>query len=133
MTPLYEQVGGEAAIAAILTDLYALLFADPMVGFLFEGHDQAKIVRAQTLFTRRMLGDTTAVYEGKSIPEAHAELPILPGHFDRRHHLLARVLREHGVPDEPREAWLRLDQGLRTAVVKVGRARADELNRGEPC
>jgi hemoglobin len=128
MSTLVEQVGGEVGIQAILDDLYRRLFADPMVGFLFAGHDREHIVAMQTQFTRRLLGDSTASYTGRSIPEAHATLPILPGHFDRRHWLLAEVLREHGVPEEAREAWLRLDRGLRTAVLKVGRARIATLN-----
>jgi hemoglobin len=125
--PPYEQLGGEAGIVAVLDELYAIMFDDPMVGFLFAGHDREKLVRSQALFTRRMLGDTAAVYEGKSIPDAHAALPILAGHFDRRHHLLGQVLARRGVPEAARLAWLRLDQGLRTSVLKVGRARTEAL------
>ena len=128
---LLEQVGGEAGVLAILDDLYARLFDDPIVGFLFAGRDRGHIVRVQAVFTRRMLGDQTAVYTGKSIPDAHADLPILPGHFDRRHHLLAEVLISRGVAEPARQAWLRLDRGLRRAVLKVGSARVAELNRGE--
>jgi hemoglobin len=131
MKPLYEQAGGEDGIRAVLDDLYTRLFADPMVGFLFAGRDKDHIVREQTAFTRRMLGDASAVYTGKSIPDAHASLPILAGHFDRRHRVLAEVLQSRGLPEEARDAWLRLDQGLRTAVMRVGRARADALNRDE--
>ena len=84
-----------------------------------------------------MLGDPGASYTGKSIPDAHAALPILPGHFDRRHTLLAQVLEAHAVPDEVRQTWLRLDQGLRSSVLRVGRERADELTQadrgGERC
>ncbi len=135
MSLLLDQVGGEEVVRAVLDDLYTRLFDDPMVGFLFAGHDREHIVRAQTLFTRRLLGDTRAPYTGKSIPDAHAALPILPGHFDRRHKLLADVLAAHGVPPDARLAWLRLDQGLRTAVLRVGSARAGALNTPDkdPC
>lgn len=128
LTSLAEQIGGEPAIRRILEDLYTRLFDDLMVGFLFAGHDKAHIVEMQTVFTRRMLGDLSADYRGKSVPEAHAALPILPGHFDRRHRVLAEVLAAHAVPDEVQRVWLRLDQGLRTAVVRVGQARINELN-----
>lgn len=129
---LYEQAGGEAGIRAVLDELYTILFDDMMVGFLFAGHDKQRIVEMQTQFTRRLLGDTTAVYEGKSIPDAHASLPILPGHFDRRHHVLKQVLERQSLPEPVRETWLRLDQALRTSVLKVGRARTSELlARGE--
>jgi hemoglobin len=124
---LVERAGGVAGIEAILRDLYERLFSDLMVGFLFEGHDRERIIRVQTGFTRRLLGETSAPYEGKSIPDAHAALPILPGHFDRRHHLLRQVLEAHAVDPEVREAWLRLDQALRPAVLRAGEGRIDEL------
>ncbi|MCS6900269.1 MAG: group 1 truncated hemoglobin [Myxococcales bacterium] len=127
MSTLFDQVGGEEKLRRILEDLYQRLFDDPMVGFLFAGHDRERIVAMQLAFTRRMLGDTSACYTGKSIPEAHASLPILPGHFDRRHKLLADVLQEHGVPEEVQQAWLQLDQGFRTSLLKTGQRRIDEL------
>lgn len=139
MTPipsLYQQLG-EQRLRAVLDDLYARLFDDPIVGFLFAGHDREHIVAMQVLFTRRLLGDTSSPYAGKSIPDAHAALPILPGHFDRRHRVLAEVLDAHAVPDDVRATWLRLDQALRPSVLRVGRERIEELNRpggpaGEP-
>ncbi len=130
MTPLptlYEQLG-EARLFAVLDDLYTRLFDDPMVGFLFAGHDREHIVAMQMMFTRRLLGDTQAPYTGKSIPDAHATLPILPGHFDRRHRVLAEVLEAHRVPDDVRAVWLRLDQALRPSVLRAGRERISELN-----
>jgi hemoglobin len=128
----FEEMGGEETIERVLDDLYTQLFDDVMVAFLFAGHDKARIVREQTVFTRRMLGDKTARYEGKSIPEAHAELPILPGHFDRRHELLRQTLEKHAVPLRAREAWLRLDAALRDVILKVGQVRIEELRwRGD--
>ena len=120
---------GEAGILAVLTDLYTQLFDDPMVGFLFQGHDKSRLVALQAVFTRRFLGDPSAVYAGKSVPDAHAALPILPGHFDRRHHLLAQTLAAHDVPARVREHWLSVDSGLRSSVLKVGRTRVEELSR----
>lgn len=127
---LCQQIG-EPTIAAVLDRLYERLFSDPMVGFLFDGHDRQHIVRMQTLFTRRLLGDTSAEYTGKSIPDAHASLPILPGHFDRRHRLLAETLEASGLPPHLRDAWLRLDRSLRTAVLHAGQHRIDELRSPE--
>jgi truncated hemoglobin YjbI len=123
----FEAIGGEPVIRAVLVDLYARLFDDPIVGFLFDGHDRAHLVEMQTAFTRRMLGDRTAVYTGKPVTEAHAALPILPGHFDRRHHLLRQVLDEHEVAPFPRDFWLKIDRGLRDAILKLGAARIEEL------
>ena len=120
MTP-YEAIGGEAAVRAVLQTLYDQLFVDPIVGFLFEGKDKAHLVEQQLAFTCRFLGGPQR-YTGKPLPEAHASLPLLPGHFDRRHHLLALALERHGVRVEVRKAWLDIDEGLRGSVLAAGAA-----------
>ncbi len=65
----FERAGGEPGIRAAVTALYERLFDDPMVGFLFAGHDRARIVEQQITFTSRMLGADVA-YTGKPLPEA---------------------------------------------------------------
>ncbi len=124
MTTSYELLG-EAKIRAILQALYDQLFVDPIVGFLFEGKDKAHIVEQQVAFTCRFLGGPQR-YTGKPLPEAHAALPLLPGHFDRRHHVLATLLDRHGVPDEAKQAWLHIDQSLRSSVLASGAEARDK-------
>lgn len=118
MTP-YEAIGGEAAVRVVLQTLYDQLFADPIVGFLFEGKDKAHLVEQQLAFTCRFLGGPQR-YTGKPLPEAHAALPLLPGHFDRRRRLLELALERHRVPAEARQAWLSIDEGLRSSVLAAG-------------
>ena len=123
---LYDDLGGEPPLRAILQSLYDKLFGDLMVGFLFTGKDKAQIVEHQVWFTARFLGGPNR-YTGRPLPEAHASLPLLPGHFDRRHHLLRQTLAEYKVPANVAEEWLRIDQSLKPSVLKSGdeaRARA---------
>jgi truncated hemoglobin YjbI len=117
---LWDDAGGEEGVRKILQRLYDRLFADMMVGFLFQGKDKAKIVEHQVWFTARFLGGPQDRYTGRPMPEAHAELPLLAGHFDRRHHLLRETLEELAVPEHVVKEWLRIDQQLRTAVLKSG-------------
>jgi hemoglobin len=119
VTTPYEAIGGEAAVRRVLRVLYDRLFDDPMVGFLFEGKDKDHIVEQQTLFVCAFLGGPQR-YEGKPLPQAHSTLPILPGHFDRRHHLLRQVLRDESVPDDVAAFWLKIDEGLRSSVLSAG-------------
>lgn len=119
MSTLYEAIGGEEKVRAVLQALYDRLFVDPMVGFLFEGKDKARIVEQQLVFTCSFLGGPHR-YQGKPLPEVHAVLPLLPGHFDRRHRLLEQVLEEQGVPVDVRRAWLRIDESLRLSVLAAG-------------
>ena len=125
---LYEAVGSEANVRAVLTTLYDQLFDDPIVGFLFRGKDKAHILEQQVAFTCRFLGGPQR-YEGKPLPEAHASLPLLPGHFARRHYLLEQALERHNVSETVRRAWLRIDEGLRTSVLAAG-TEAREKTRG---
>ena len=127
MSTAYERIGGEGKVRAVLQSLYDLMFDDPMVGFLFAGKDKQRIVEQQLLFTCRFLGGPQR-YEGKPLPEAHAQLPLLPGHFDRRHWLLEQVLDQHDVPDEVKQLWLRVDETLRPSVLAAG-AGAREVTR----
>ncbi len=99
-----------------------------MVGFLFQGKDKARLVEQQLAFTCAFLGGPQR-YAGRSLPEVHSRLPLLPGHFDRRHWLLRQALEEHGVAEDVKGAWLRIDEGLRPSVLASGedaRARARE-------
>ena len=116
---LYDDIGGEEGLRRVLRTLYDRLFDDVMVGFLFAGKDKEKLIEHQLWFTAKFLGGPSR-YEGRSIPDAHAALPILPGHFDRRHQILKEVLEEHHVPPQVRDEWLRVDQSLRYAVIKSG-------------
>lgn len=130
MSSAYETLGGEASVRAVLEALYDQLFDDPMVGFLFEGKDKAQIVDAQVALTCAFLGGPQR-YEGRPLPEAHAKLPLLAGHFDRRHWLLAQTLRARGVPESAAEEWLRIDQALRSSVLAAGEeARAASRTAG---
>ncbi len=128
MTP-YEQIGGEAAVRAVLQTLYDQLFVDPIVGFLFEDKDKAHLVEQQLAFTCRFLGGPQR-YTGMPLPEAHAKLPLLPGHFDRRRRLLVLALEKHGVPAEVRDAWLAIDESLRGSVLAAGSPARDRSREG---
>jgi hemoglobin len=119
MTTHYEALGGEEKVRAILQALYDKLFDDPIVGFLFEGKDKAHIVLQQLAFTCHFLGGPQK-YEGKPLPAAHASLPLLPGHFDRRHRLLEQTLTEQNVPPEVKRVWLTIDESLRSSVLAAG-------------
>lgn len=128
MTTLYGSIGQEK-IRAVLQSLYDKLFDDPIVGFLFEGKDKKHIVEQQVVFTSRFLGGCAHVYAGKPLPEAHEHLPLLPGHFDRRHHLLEQTLDAHGVPDDVKREWLRIDESLRASVLKPGKEARDKTRQ----
>jgi len=124
---LVEELGGEERFRAMMQDFYDRLFDDVLVGFLFQPHDKERLIESQMAYLSAHLGDRSGTYEGPTIREAHARLPILAGHFDRRHKVLADVLEEWEVPEHVREEWLELDLSLRKFVVSMGATRRDAL------
>lgn len=124
---LDDEVGGPEALRAIVAELYAQLYDDLLVGFLFEPFDQAQLVAHQLDYLRAHLGDRSGRYTARSMRQAHQSLPILPGHFDRRHHLLKATLARHDVPAHVQEAWLGLDLALRPFVLNLGATARDAL------
>lgn len=104
---------------ACLHALYTRMRDDRMIGFFFEGRDVDAIVERQVTLVRALLG-APGFYAGLPLPEAHRALPLLPGHFDRRHALLRDVLEERGVPEDAKTAWLEADAAWRKAILAAG-------------
>lgn len=131
---LIEECGGEERLRAILQDFYDALYNDVFVGFFFLPHDKQTLIEHQFAYVTHHIGKrpqegARAPYVGRSMLDAHKSLPILAGHFDRRHVLLGETLARHEVPEHVRIAWLDLDQRLRPLILKKGRDTADALNQ----
>ena len=111
---LFEQVGGER-LRAVIEDFYQRVFTDPMIGFLFAGKDRARLVDKEWELAARMLGGPVT-YTGRTMPAAHARVPITGGHFDRRTRLLEQAMDAHAVPPAARAAWLAHTAAMRAQI-----------------
>lgn len=120
---LYERAGGAEKIRVVLTDFYQTVFADRMIGFLFKGADQARLIERELGLTLRALG-ADVPYTGRALAMVHARHPILGGHFMRRRKLLADAMERHGLPADVRDAWLAHTDGLRSEITP---------DRGDEC
>ncbi len=116
-----EEVGGTKAMQRLMSRFYDRLFDDVMIGFFFVNSDKEALIRSQIDYVHAHLGGRHGDYSGPSIRRAHAELPILAGHFDRRHQILREVLEEFDVPERVQKAWLQLDRSMRSMVLKQGK------------
>lgn len=116
-TSPYDALGGEVGLRKILVDFYDRLFADVMVGYFFRNSDKSHLVERQLQFMGRALGGPQD-YEGLPLVAAHAPFQIRPGHFHRRHVLLADTLRDHHAPTWAAERWLELDLRMRTSILQ---------------
>jgi hemoglobin len=116
--PSTDAIGGVDGMRRILQDFYDRLFIDPMIGFFFAGRDKHSLIEQQLAFTASKAFGMPIAYRGKSVADAHRALPILTGHFDRRHTILQHTLRDHQVPDDIQAHWLAFDRSFRRALLR---------------
>ena len=93
---LYEAIGGRAAVAAAVEDLYQRVLADPAIAHYFAAVDLARLMSHQRAFLGYVLGGPE-VYDGRLMTDAHAGLAITDQAFDRVCQHLIETLRSLGV------------------------------------
>lgn len=96
---LYEQIGGESAVAAVVDLFYGKVLADPGLQPYFAGVELDRLKQHQRRFIGQALG-ATRPYSGRSMRKAHENLAITEAAFARVVEHLAASLAEAGV-DEP--------------------------------
>ena len=96
---LYERLGGEAAVAALLEELYVRALADPLFIPFFEKTDIERLKSHQFAFISQALGGPHP-YSWPSLVQAHAGLRIEQRHFDAFVEHLQGSLREIGASDD---------------------------------
>jgi len=116
---LYEQLGGESALRAVIDDFVDRVFDDLMIGFFFVSADKARIKQFEFQHASALLGGP-AVYAGRPLRQAHAAHPIRGGHFARRMQILRQVLVAHGVPAEVQQRWIDHDTALAGQITGDG-------------
>lgn len=97
MSTLFEQLGGEGAISAVVDKFYVFMLADPSVAHFFESVNMAKQAVRQKQFITMVTGGPCN-YEGKDMKAAHEKLPINKAHFDQTWHHLEQALTFYAVP-----------------------------------
>ncbi|WP_158542731.1 group I truncated hemoglobin [Lujinxingia litoralis] len=122
-----EEVGGAERMEAMMRAFYDRLFDDLMIGFFFMKSDKEALIASQIAFVHAHLGSRQGDYAGPPIRRAHQQMPILVGHFDRRHQILREVLDAFSVPEHVKEAWLGLDRAMRDMVIRQGDQAREEL------
>ncbi|GAA1277026.1 group 1 truncated hemoglobin GlbN [Sphaerisporangium rubeum] len=99
MASIYDQVGGAAAVSAVVDEFYSRVLADPTLAGYFAEIDVTKLKAHQRGFVAAALGGPQE-YRGRTMGEAHAGLGITTDAFDSVVTHLAGALAHLGVPDE---------------------------------
>jgi hemoglobin len=112
---MYERIGGEPALRALIDDFVNRAFDDIMIGFFFRGVDRRRIQELEFQHAAELLGAPVR-YRGRPLAQAHAQHRILGGQFARRKELLRQTLADHGVPEDIAAAWLAHTESLRAHI-----------------
>ena len=102
---LFERLGGETALRAIIARFVDRMFDDLMIGYLFRAADRERVKAKEYEFAARHLGARTA-YTGRALDEAHRAHRITGGQFMRRLQILKDTLEECQVEPEVSEHWI---------------------------
>jgi hemoglobin len=94
---IYEAIGGEPALVAVVDGFYARVLADPKLAGFFAGVNMPKLKGRQVEFFAAALGGPDA-YRGAGMREVHAGRGISQADFDRVAFHLAAALAAAGVP-----------------------------------
>ena len=97
MQSIYDAIGGEAALKAVVERFYERATADPLLAPIFHGMDLRRLKIHQVAFLGQAIGGPIR-YNGH-IQRAHAHLRIEQRHFDAVAEHLAGTLQEFAVPD----------------------------------
>jgi hemoglobin len=114
---LFDRIGADA-LRAVLTDFYARVFGDVMIGFMFQGKDRRHLIDREYELTAALLGAPGVTYTGRPMRAAHAQHTIFGGQFERRLQLLRETLRDHAVDPDVQQAWIDHQLALRAQITR---------------
>ena len=112
---LFDKLGGEIRLRAIIETFVDRVFEDRMIGFFFRNADRNRIKEFEYQLAARFLG-ADVEYSGRPLAKAHANHPIMGGHFARRRQILSETLDFYGAPAEIKAALLRHTDALRAQI-----------------
>jgi hemoglobin len=96
---IYDAIGGEPALAAVVDDFYLRVTGDPELARFFAGTNMAKLKGRQVEFFAAALGGPHT-YTGATMREAHRGRGIGQDHFALAAGHLSAALDAAGVLDE---------------------------------
>ncbi|HWG02270.1 MAG TPA: group 1 truncated hemoglobin [Trebonia sp.] len=96
---IFDVIGGEPALTAVVDDFYVRVMADPQLAPFFAGVNMNKLKGRQVEFFAAALGGPD-VYEGGSMRDVHVGRGISQADFDKVAHHLSGALADAGVDDE---------------------------------
>ena len=123
---LFEKLGGESRLRAIVNAFIDRVFEDRMIGFFFRNADRGRIKEMEYQLAASFLG-ADIKYSGKPLGKAHVNHPIMGGHFARRRQILKETLEAYQVGEEIKAAWLDHTDSLRPLITPEAGSGCDPI------
>lgn len=116
MVTLYEQIGGDSALAAAVDGFYDRMLSDPTLASWFTNVPLHELKAHQRAFLAVGLGGPE-LYDGRSMRNAHSGLGITNDVFTRTLAHLADALAELGVETDVVAQVIKRIETMRAAIV----------------
>lgn len=113
---IYEEIGGQNTVEAVVSDFYDLVFEDPLLEPHFADIDRDALYAHQVQFISAVAGGPVS-YSGNDMQQAHEGMNITEEAFEQVATYLADALRMNGVEEKNVDAILEEVEQLEPAVV----------------
>jgi len=114
---LWQQLGGDQVIRAVLTSFYQAVYADEALAPFFERVTIDRIIGKQFAFLKHHI-QGAPVFLGEQPRNAHNWMVIHDTLFDHRQNLMRQAIRVHGIPDTLAAEWMQYEEQFRPEIVK---------------
>lgn len=124
--PLWDRLGGEAAVTAVVHDFVVAAAADPKVNFFRNGMYKLDASEVKTL-ERRLVDLVSAVsggplkYIGRDMKSTHAGMKITDSEFDALAGHLVATLKKYKVPQTEIDELVGIVASTRKDIVEVAK------------
>ena len=112
---LFEKIGGEIRLRQIIDTFIDRVFEDRMIGFFFRHAERQRIKELEYQLAAAFLG-ADIKYQGRPLAKAHANHPIMGGHFARRRQIFKETLEFYRVDEGIKAALLNHTDSLRPLI-----------------
>jgi hemoglobin len=118
--PLWERLGGDDKVAALIDDFVTAVAKDPKVDITRKGKFKldAEVIKQHLIEFFSSISGGPFKYSGQNMKDAHRGMGIADSEYDAMVQHLAAVMKKHKVADADAKAVLEAVEGMRKDIVE---------------
>jgi hemoglobin len=118
---LYERLGGQAAISAVVDEFAGIVLKDERINKKFAKSDANRLVTNLKAFVCKATGGPCE-YNGRDMKIAHKRMGVTEGEFNALVEDLVKALDKFKVPDKEKNELLGALGGMKPEIVEINSA-----------